>query len=95
MTGDTEAPDGESAQTRQAETDRAEIETVHADPVAATVVARAVRPDNTDAMNTETDGEVVRTTIERGTTGGLNSSVDDYVVNVDIATQIITTTRNL
>ena len=88
MTGDT-------ATTDTAERRRAELETAHADPAAAAVVAQAVRPDNTDAMTTETSGEVVRTTIERETTGGLNSSVDDYVVNVDVATKIITTTRDI
>ena len=86
---DGSRPDGEAGEPR-----RAEIETVHADSTAATVVARALRPDNTDAMDTTTDGDVVRTTIERETTGGLGSSVDDYVVNVDVAEQIITTTRN-
>lgn len=84
----------ESATGDTAERRRAEIETAHADAAAAAVVAQAVRPDNTDAMTTETSGEVVSTTIERSTTGGLNSSVDDYVVNVDVATQIITTTRD-
>lgn len=102
MTGDGWAPDekptddnesignGETTGTR-----RADIETVHADSVVATVVAQAVRPDNTDAMDTVTDGDVVRTTIERDTTGGLSSSVDDYVVNLDVAQQVVTTTRNL
>lgn len=76
-------------------TRRADIETVHADAAAAAVVARAVRPDNTDAMDTDTDSDVVATTIERDATGGLGSSVGDYVVNVDVAQRVITTTRNL
>lgn len=78
-----------------ATTRRTEIETVHADAAAAAVVAQAVRPDNTEAMDTDTNGDAVTTTIERETTGGLSSSVDDYVVNVDVAQQLITTTRNL
>jgi hypothetical protein len=91
MTGTDSTADGHTT----GATRRAAIETAHADAAAAAVVAQAVRPDNTDAMNTDTDGDVVTTTIERGTTGGLNSSVDDYVVNVDVADRLITTTRNL
>ena len=71
---------------------RAEIETVHDSDAVAALVAAAVRPDNTDAMETTTDGDVVRTTIERGTTGGLGSSVDDYVVNVGVAQRVHTNT---
>lgn len=95
MTGDDSPDDGSTGDSETDGMRRADIETVHADPAAATVVARAVRPDNTDAMNTVTDGDVVYTTIERETTGGLGSSVDDYVVNVDVAQQVTTTTRNL
>jgi hypothetical protein len=72
-------------------TRRADIETSHADAATAEVVADALRPDNTDSMVTETDGATVRTTIERETTGGLGSSVDDYVVNVGVAERIATT----
>lgn len=68
---------------------RAEIETSHADATTAEVVAAALRPDNTDSMTTEVDGDVVRTVIERETTGGLGSSVDDYVVNVHVAETVI------
>lgn len=96
MTGDHWPPaDGSTGDSETDRLRRADIETVHADSAAATAVARAVRPDNTDAMDTTTDGDVVHTTIERETTGGLSSSVDDYVVNVDVAQQLITTTRNL
>jgi hypothetical protein len=60
----------------------ATIHTAHAD---APTVAAAVIPDNTPEMATRVDGETVVTTIERETTGGLQSSVDDYVVNVGVA----------
>ena len=76
---------------------RATIRTELDDP---TVIARAIRPDNTDEMDTrversdeetdsssDADGAVV-TTIERETTGGLRTSVDDYVVNVDVARRV-------
>ncbi|HMB51574.1 KEOPS complex subunit Pcc1 [Natronoarchaeum rubrum] len=60
----------------------------------ASVIARAIRPDNTDEMDTrvETDEDGTPTTvvteIERETTGGLRTNVDDYVVNVDVATRV-------
>ena len=62
----------------------ARIETAHDDP---TVVAAAIAPDNTADVDTEaveSDG-VVRTRIRRETTGGLQSTVDDYVVNLIVA----------
>ncbi len=58
----------------------------------AETIARAIQPDNTDEMETRVenadDTDRVVTTIERETTGGLQTNVDDYVVNVDVATQI-------
>ena len=65
---------------------RAEVRTELAD---AELVAAALRPDNTEQMQTRTvDGAIV-TTIERETTGGLRSTVDDYVVNLDVARRTI------
>jgi hypothetical protein len=69
---------------------RATIRTTVADPE---TVANAIEPDNTDAMTTtiqETaDGpDQVVTTIERTTTSGLRSTLDDYVVNCDVAVEI-------
>ncbi|MFB6082056.1 MAG: KEOPS complex subunit Pcc1 [Halanaeroarchaeum sp.] len=57
------------------------------------VIAAAVRPDNTDSMQTtveeDPDGTgAVVTTIERATTGGLRSTVDDFVVNLTVATEL-------
>lgn len=70
----------------------------------AEVIVRAIRPDNTDEMSTrversdaddassdsEADSQTatVVTEIERETTGGLRTNVDDYVVNVDVATRV-------
>ena len=64
---------------------RATIRTTHDDP---DLVARALRPDNTDEMETTVDGDAVVTRIGRETTGGLHSTVDDYVVNLEVATDI-------
>lgn len=79
-------------------TRRATIRTTHDDPA---LIARALRPDNTDEMRTDVgsgedgassdsaagDGVVV-TRIERETTGGLHSTVDDYVVNLSVAAAV-------
>lgn len=71
-------------------TRRATIRTVHADPE---VVAAALAPDNTDEMETcverDEDGRrVVVTTIERDSTSGLQSTVDDTLVNLAVADQV-------
>ncbi|MFB6228084.1 MAG: KEOPS complex subunit Pcc1 [Halobacteriales archaeon] len=63
----------------------ATIRTAHAD---AATVAAAVRPDNTPDMDTRVDDGTVVTTIERESTTGLQSTVDDYVVNVGVADAI-------
>ncbi|GAA0660677.1 KEOPS complex subunit Pcc1 [Natronoarchaeum mannanilyticum] len=82
---------------------RSELDDAH-------VIARAIRPDNTDEMSTRVerpdgatdassdnadapadageDSATVVTEIERETTGGLRTNVDDYVVNVDVATRV-------
>ncbi len=81
---------------------RATIRTEVADPER---VAAAVRPDNTTEMETTTEraasasgGERadrpasdVVTTVERESTGGLRSTVDDYVVNLRVAVQVAET----
>ncbi|WP_181692213.1 KEOPS complex subunit Pcc1 [Natronomonas sp. LN261] len=83
---------------------RATIRTVHERP---RLIADAITPDNTDDVSTrvETDdgsgaerddpsGAVV-TTIERDNTGGLRTTVDDYVSNLTVAKRITdTTTRS-
>jgi hypothetical protein len=74
----------------------ATIRTVHE---RSATIAAAVAPDNTAEMETRVESEqahvetgqphvesgAVVTTIERETTGGLQSTVDDYVVNLDVA----------
>jgi hypothetical protein len=73
---------------------RARITTTHDDAEQAAKVAAALAPDNTAEMETTVDGETVRTTIERETTGGLHATVDDYVVNCSIATRLTDTTQS-
>ena len=68
---------------------RARIRTTHASADAAAIVAGAVEPDNTDSMTTHVDGDRVVTTVERETTGGLHSTVDDYVVNLTVADRLV------
>ncbi|MFW6320407.1 MAG: KEOPS complex subunit Pcc1 [Halohasta sp.] len=67
----------------------AKLRTDHGTPTRAAWVARAVEPDNTDSMSTAVDGSIVETRIQRETTGGLETTVDDYVVNVGVAAAVI------
>ncbi|MBX0284875.1 KEOPS complex subunit Pcc1 [Haloarcula salinisoli] len=71
---------------------RAELETEFGSPDRADRIAAAVRPDNTAEMTTRVEGETVVTTIERDNTSGLQSTVDDYVVNLRVAAQLTTDT---
>jgi tRNA threonylcarbamoyladenosine modification (KEOPS) complex Pcc1 subunit len=66
----------------------ATVETTHDD---AAAIAAAIAPDNTSEMATTVDGDRVVTRIERETTSGLQSTVDDYVVNVDVAERVVQT----
>lgn len=52
------------------------------------LVAAALVPDNTEEMETRVDGDVVETLVSRETSGGLRSTVDDYVVNLSVAERI-------
>ncbi|WP_049923035.1 KEOPS complex subunit Pcc1 [Halopiger djelfimassiliensis] len=72
---------------------RATIRTTHDDPE---LVARALCPDNTAEMETDVaeDETAVVTRIERETTGGLHSTVDDYVVNLEVAVAVAQSARN-
>jgi len=95
MTGNDErtAADRETAdddQSTAGRSRRATIRTTHLAPATAGRVAASVRPDNTASIDTRVDGDEVVTTIARETTGGLQSTVDDYVVNVTVATQCTT-----
>ena len=66
---------------------RARFRTRHDDPEA---VARALTPDNTEEMDTAVESGVVVTTIERPTTGGLRTTADDYLTNLQVATELTT-----
>ncbi|PSQ37507.1 KEOPS complex Pcc1-like subunit [Halobacteriales archaeon QS_9_70_65] len=68
---------------------RATVRTAHDRPG---VVAAALRPDNTAEMSTHVDGRTVVTTIERDSTGGLRTTVDDYVTNLQVAQRVTDTT---
>ncbi|MFC6721207.1 KEOPS complex subunit Pcc1 [Halovenus amylolytica] len=76
---------------RQQATRRARIETDHGDSERAAAIANAVSPDNTAQMETRTEGSRIVTTIDRETTGGMQSTADDYVVNLQVAAQLATT----
>ena len=80
---------------------RATIRTEHEHPE---LVAAALVPDNTDEMDTRVERcgdedagaseHAVVTTIERETTGGLRTTVDDYVTNLTVAQRLIDYTHN-
>jgi hypothetical protein len=72
----------------------ATITTDHESEARAAMVAAALEPDNTDQMETRVDGSRVVTDIARETTGGLQSTMDDYVVNVRVADELTDTTQS-
>lgn len=59
-------------------------------PHAETVVA-ALEPDNTAEMETRVHDQTIKTTITRETTGGLRTTLDDYVVNLSVAERVTRT----
>lgn len=77
---------GDSDPEQPADTRRATVRTTHERPA---VVAAALRPDETEEMTTRVDNGQVVTTIARPTTGGLRSTVDDYVVNAAVAERTV------
>ena len=56
----------------------------------AATVAAAIAPDDTDQIDTRVEGGTLVATIERETTSGLRSTVDDYLVNLDVAVAVST-----
>ncbi|WP_096393664.1 KEOPS complex subunit Pcc1 [Halorubrum trapanicum] len=69
----------------------ATVRTRHAD---AATVAAALGPDETDSMRTRVDGDVVACTVARPTTGGLQSTLDDHLVNLRVADRVIDRARD-
>jgi hypothetical protein len=91
MTDDDQTPSaGDSGASRTSGRRRATITTSHADAETARRVAAAVGPDNTAEMTTRVEDDRVVTTVTRDSTGGLRSTVDDYVVNATVAAQLTT-----
>ncbi len=72
-----------------APTRTATVRTDHATATCATRVARAVAPDNTASMTTRVVDDCVETDVARETTGGLQATVDDYLVNLGVATAVL------
>lgn len=72
---------------------RAVVETTHGNDATAATVAAALAPDNTDDVQSTVNGSAVTTRIERGTTGSLLASVDDYLVNLGVADDVAATGR--
>jgi tRNA threonylcarbamoyladenosine modification (KEOPS) complex Pcc1 subunit len=70
-------------------TENARTARIRTDHAAPRVVAAALAADNTDEIDTETDEGCVVTTVERERASGLRSTVDDYLVNVDVADRTV------
>jgi rubrerythrin len=78
--------------------------TIRTESEHARIIADALRPDNTDEMETvvdtestsgngsESDSTTIETVIERETTGGLRTTADDYVTNLMVAAQFTNNT---
>ncbi|EMA61918.1 KEOPS complex subunit Pcc1 [Halorubrum lipolyticum] len=81
---------GEPARS-EASTRTATVRTTHAD---AGLVAAALAPDETDSMTTRIDGDAIECVVERPTTGGLRSTVDDHVVNLRVADRLVERARD-
>ena len=86
----TDRTDAEPTTDATSQSRTARLRTTHAD---ATTVAAALRPDNTDSMEVAVEGDQLVTTVSRETTGGLQSTVDDTVVNLTVADAIVDSTR--
>lgn len=52
-------------------------------------VAAAIAPDNTDEVTTWVEDGAVVTEIRRDSTASLEATVDDYVLNLDVALRIV------
>ncbi|MCO8243888.1 MULTISPECIES: KEOPS complex subunit Pcc1 [unclassified Haladaptatus] len=65
--------------------------TIHTELEDAEHIAAAVVPDNTPEIETSVEDGTITTTIERETTGGLQTTIDDYVVNLSVAAQVVQT----
>lgn len=60
----------------------------------AHIIAAALKPDNTEEMTTTVRDGTIVTEIERETTGGLETTADDYVTNLTVAAQLTNDTTN-
>ena len=76
------------SRTRQHGSRHARIETTFETAETAQQVADSLGPDNTAEMVTQVEGTTVVTEITRDSTGGLRATVDDYVVNLQVAAQL-------
>jgi hypothetical protein len=88
MSGDDESTANDAV--GDAPVRRATVTTIHADAATAERVAASLGPDNTAEMTTRTEGSRVVTTVTRESTGGLASTLDDYVVNATVAARLAT-----
>jgi hypothetical protein len=70
---------------RASATIRIDLAGTNADP---RTVAEALEPDDTAEMTSQLDGGVLETHVERGSVGGLRSTIDDHIVNLGVALRV-------
>lgn len=75
------------------ETPRTRRARIRSDVTTAEVVAAAIAPDDTDDIDTRVEDGAVVATIERPTTASLEATVDDYVVALGVATEVVEAAR--
>jgi len=85
----TSRSDSEASGERADDESASRSATIRTELDAADIVAASVRPDNTPEIDTRVEDGAVITAIERETTGGLRTTVDDYVVNLAVARQVV------
>ncbi|PSP41300.1 hypothetical protein BRC68_15185 [Halobacteriales archaeon QH_6_64_20] len=70
---------------RASATIRIDLAGTNADP---RTVAEALEPDDTAEMTSQLDGGVLETHVERGSVGGLRSTIDDHIVNLGVVLRV-------
>lgn len=68
----------------------ASLRTSHDDP---DMIAHAIEPDHTDDIDSIVGDGYLETTFDREQLGSLHATVDDYLVNLQVAEQVIERTQ--
>ena len=58
------------------------------------LVAQSIAPDNTSSIDTKISGNSIIATVQRDSLGSLRSTIDDLLVNLQVAVKTIEQTQN-